>query len=258
MLLGESEQDLQKMLDCVYNWSKKFKIKFNARKSYIVHFRKPGQPRSSFKFVLGNTELNIVEQYKYLGIILNEFLDYDVTALSDAANWALGSVINKYKYINGLGYYTYTRLFQIGVCPLLDYGSEIWGYKSFNKIYAIQNKVIRIYLGVHRFAPTAVVSDDMGWTHSRVRCNVCMIIFWNIIVSLDNSRLPRKLLEWDINCKGNTLSSDIKSLLSSIGKARFFQQETWSARKQHGHVYMKLIVISGKLNLLINLNYVHM
>ncbi len=26
VLLGESEQDLQKMLDCVYNWSKKFKI----------------------------------------------------------------------------------------------------------------------------------------------------------------------------------------------------------------------------------------
>ncbi len=80
VLLGESEHDLQKMLDCVYNWSKTFKIKFNARKSNIVHFRKPSQPRSSSKFVLGNTELNIVEQYKYLGIILNEFLDYDVTA----------------------------------------------------------------------------------------------------------------------------------------------------------------------------------
>ncbi len=30
VLLSESEQDLQKILDCVYNWSKKFKIKFNA------------------------------------------------------------------------------------------------------------------------------------------------------------------------------------------------------------------------------------
>ncbi len=53
-------------------------------------------------------------------------------------------------------------------------GSEIWGYKSFNKIYAIQNKAIRIYLGVHRFAPTAAVSGDIGWTHSSVRRKVCM------------------------------------------------------------------------------------
>ncbi len=128
VLLGESEQDLQKILDCEYNWNKKFKVKFNTRKSNIVHFRKPSQPRSSFKFVLGNTELNIVGQYKYLGIILNEFLDYDVTAqvLSDAANRAFGSVINKYKSINGLGYYTYTILFQSGVYPILDYSNEIW------------------------------------------------------------------------------------------------------------------------------------
>ncbi len=50
-----------------------------------------------------------------------------------------------------------------------------------------------------------------------------MIRSWNRIVSLDNSRLPKKLLEWDINCKGNTCSSDIKSLLSSIDQARLFQ-----------------------------------
>ncbi len=158
-------------------------------------------------------------------MILNEFLNYDVTAqvLSDAANRVLGSVINKYKSINGLGYYTYTRLFQSGVCPILDYGSEIWGYKSFNKIDAIQNKAIRIYLGVHRFAPTSAVSSDMGWTHSSVRHKVSMIRFWNRIVSLDYSRLLRKLLEWDINCKGNTWSSDIKSLLSSINQARASQ-----------------------------------
>ncbi len=32
---------------------------------------------------------------------------------------------------------TYTRLFQSRSCPILDYGSEIWGYTSFNKIDAI-------------------------------------------------------------------------------------------------------------------------
>ncbi len=41
----------------------------------------------------------MVTQYKYLGIVRNEFLDYNVTAqmLADAGNRALGLVINKYK-----------------------------------------------------------------------------------------------------------------------------------------------------------------
>ncbi len=68
-----------------------------------------------------------------------------------------------------------------------------------------------------------LIRGDMGWTHSSVRRKVCMIRFCNRIVSLDNSRLPRKLLEWDINCKGNSWSSDIKSLLSSIDQALAFQ-----------------------------------
>ncbi len=32
VLLGETEKDLQKILDSIYKWSKKYKTKFNVRK----------------------------------------------------------------------------------------------------------------------------------------------------------------------------------------------------------------------------------
>ncbi len=63
------------MLDSVYKWSKKYKIKFNVRKSNIVHFRNQRVPRSAYNFLLGETVLCTIEQYKYLGLVLNEFLD---------------------------------------------------------------------------------------------------------------------------------------------------------------------------------------
>ncbi len=104
ILIGDSAEDLQRMLDTVYKWSVKFMIKFNARKSNIVHFRNPRSLKTDFNFHLGNVNLDIVSQYKYLGIILNEFLDYNVTTqtLSEAAKRALGAIINKYKAINGI------------------------------------------------------------------------------------------------------------------------------------------------------------
>ncbi len=150
---------------------------------------------------MGETVLCTIEQYKYLGLVLNEFLDFNITAqvLSDAANRARGSIINKCKAINGLGHYTYTRLFQSGVCPILDFGSEIWEFQHFDKLDSIQNKAIRIYLGVHRFTPIAAINGDMGSTHSSVRRKVCMVRFWNRIINLDPQRLPRKVLEWDIH-----------------------------------------------------------
>lgn len=220
ILLSETEEGLQKMLDCVYSWSKKNKIKFNASKSNIVHFRSKRQARTTFKFHLGNVVLNTVQQYKYLGIILNEYLDFSVTAqvLADSANRALGAIINKYKKINGLGYYTFTRLFHSGVCPILDYCTEIWGFKNFKSIEAVQNKAIRIFLGLHRFAPVAAINGDMGWTQCSVRQKVCLTRFWNRLVNLDMSRLPRQVLDYDRKCTGQTWSSNLKSALSSINQ----------------------------------------
>ncbi len=137
---------------------------------------------------MGETVLCTIEQYKYLGLVLNDFLDFNIRAqvLSDATNRALGSIINKYKAINGLDYSTYTRLFQSGGCPIMNYGSEIWVFRHFDKVDSIQNKAFRIYLWVHRlFSPIAAINGDMGWTHSSVRQNVCIVRLWNRIINLD-------------------------------------------------------------------------
>ncbi len=121
--------------------------------------------------------------------------------LADAANKALGSVINKYKSINGLGYYTYTRLFQSGVCPHLDYCSKVWGYTKFPQIDAIQNKAIRICLGVHKFVSIDAINGDMGWTTSCERRKINMVRFWNRLMSLNNTLLPKVILNWDSKCR---------------------------------------------------------
>ncbi len=104
----------------------------------------------------------------------------------------------------------------------MDYGSEIWGFRYFDKVDSIQNKAIRIYLGVHRFAPIAVINGDIGWTHSSVRRKVCMVRFCNRIINLDPQCLPRKVLEWDIHCDGNTWSTNLKSILSRMNLSRAF------------------------------------
>ncbi len=60
-------------------------------------------------------------------------------------------------------YYTYTKSFHSAVGPILDYTSEVWGYKNFTQIDAVQNKAIRIFLGAHKFVPIAAINRDMGW-----------------------------------------------------------------------------------------------
>ena len=93
-------------------------------------------PFSALTSPLGSENLEVVSQYKYLGLVLNEFLDFSITAalLAESAGRALGAIYSKYRHTNGLGYKSYTKMYHSGVTPILDYCSGVWGYSAFDKI----------------------------------------------------------------------------------------------------------------------------
>ena len=78
------------------------------------------------------------------------------------------------------------------VVPVADYSSEIWGYKNFNKPNLIQNRAMRIFLGVHRFAPVAGLEGDMVWMSPQYRRWLNILRFWNRLVCMNTHRLNRK------------------------------------------------------------------
>ena len=73
-------------------------------------------------------------------IILNEFLDFNLTAkiVATSANKALGLVMAKCKPIGGVSYDVFKKVFDSLVSPIIEYGAAIWGYKSYSYSNAIQ------------------------------------------------------------------------------------------------------------------------
>ena len=76
VLLALTEENLQTMLNSVDGWCKKFRMMVNNDKTNIIHFRQWNEPRSNFKFYSGEFVLQTVDKYKYLGCVLDEFLDF--------------------------------------------------------------------------------------------------------------------------------------------------------------------------------------
>jgi len=150
-LIADSEVNLQQMIDKLFGWCKKWCLRVNIEKINVVHFRCKSQPLSNFEFHFDQQQVCAVSQYKYLGVILNEFLDYNKIAdsLADSGKRALGAIYAKFKCQKGLGCNAFSKLFHTGVAPILDYCSGIWGCNKFEKIDSVQNKAIRLYLGVH-------------------------------------------------------------------------------------------------------------
>ena len=80
VLIAESEMDLRAMLDRLGAWSRNNLITNNGAKSNILHSRNSSVTRSNFVFKVNDNSLPYVSQYKYLGLVLLEHLDYAVTA----------------------------------------------------------------------------------------------------------------------------------------------------------------------------------
>jgi hypothetical protein len=219
VVLGNSEQELQEILNTIANWGSRWRMSFNCTKSNVVHFRKKNTPKTKFDFTLGGLQLNIVDKYKYLGVILNDTLDYSYTAeaLASAGGRALGAIINKYKKANGLGFYTYSTMYKSCVYPILEYSSEIWGYKEYQIINKVQNRAIRTFLGVNNLTSNLAIHGDFGWTPPRRRRHLAMIRYYNRLVDMENYRLPKIIFCWEKTLKTHGWAHEVKSLMSEIG-----------------------------------------
>ena len=203
VIMSESEGDLQKMLDNLSVWCNKWSLNVNLSKSNIIHFRKRNITQTMTQFMLGSETLSFVDEYKYLGLYLNEHMDFSKTAshLAYAGSRALGALRNKIYSLKDVGFRTYSKLYHSGVTPILDYCSGIWGYNNFKCIDDVQNRALRYFMGVHKFCPLPALEGDMGWRSSSVRRYTEIISLWNRILGMEDTRLPKIALRYNIELR---------------------------------------------------------
>lgn len=195
--------------------------------SNVVHFRTKDDNRSVFKFKVGNLSLEYKEIYKYLGVTFHEhgLFVANASLLANSAGRALGALTAKYKQSGGMGYGSYTKLYDACIVPVMSYGAEIWGYTNYPKLNQIHQRAMRIFLGVHKFAPIAGLEGDMGWIAPKYRQWLLMLSYWNRLNQLDSNRLTYKVFlhNYNLAVQGHTnWCSQVLSIFDAIGIADVF------------------------------------
>ena len=193
VIISEAADQLQLLLYTLENWCNLWKLNVNLSKSKIIHFCKPRLKQTEAKFLYKGLEIEKVKNYKYLGIYLNENMDFSFneSCLLDSASRALGAIIGKFKSLKNIGFKTFTKSYDQSATPIVDYASDVLGFGSFNSIDNLQNRTLRYFLGVHRYAPILGLQGDSGWVPPRVRRHLCMIRLWNKLVKMNDNRLTK-------------------------------------------------------------------
>ncbi len=203
---------------CVSQWCKRWRVSINFDKSKVIHFRNKRSPRSNEVFEMDQHVLEYVHEYKYLGVMLNEHMDFQESSshLSASASRSFGGIVNKFRDITDMGFGTFWRAVEACVYPILNYASESWGYKEISHAENIQNKILRFYLGVHRFTPIAGILGDFGEMPVQWKRWVKMLAYWNRLVLMDDSRLTKKVFMYDYSVCKNNWTSEIKCIFDLL------------------------------------------
>jgi hypothetical protein len=223
VLLAGCARDLQTLLDIVRQWCHKWQLKINENKTNVVHFRKRRKTRSNFQFAFGDTMIKTIECYRYLGLVLDEFLVFDksVDILTESAGRALGAIIGKFKNYRDVGFKTFTKLYNASVIPIVDYMSSIWGFGEYNQCDKIQYRALQYYLGVNKYTPTLGIAGEAGWTLPFYRRCLNMIKLWNKLLALEETRLPKIVLLWDLEKNNNNFSSNMSDIAEMLQLPEF-------------------------------------
>ena len=98
-----------------------------------MHFRALSKQSTEYNFKCSSSSINLIHQYKYLGVLFTEHLDLMQMAkiVAQSASRALGLLISKDKVFGGMTFECFTQCYGATVQSIIDYSAAIWGHKIY-------------------------------------------------------------------------------------------------------------------------------
>jgi hypothetical protein len=165
----EAQPILQRYLNKIEHWATTWKFKFSVPKCAIITFSRKRSNETDPVIYLNGTRITPVNQYKYLGIILDSKLNWEAHT-----NHTLHSINRKANLLKLLtsGKSTLNtglliRIYKALIRSKIDYGSIVLSSMNKSKLLKLeqtQNTILRNILGCLKSTPTALIYIESGLT----------------------------------------------------------------------------------------------
>ena len=194
IILAESEDQLQKSLNGLHDYCKKWYLKVNIKKTKIMVFSR-GVIRKKPKLVYDNCMLEVCNEFVYLGVkfFCTGSFKCAIQSLSQQANNAMFSLLAKARKLS-LSMDTIIHLFDSTVLPILLYGCEVWGHLDYKAANTLYLRFFKILLGLKKSTNSCMVLGELGRLPLSYIINKRMINFWAKLVHDDKNKISAMVL----------------------------------------------------------------
>lgn len=222
VLFSETEQGLQNMLDCLQQYTSKWKLTVNVDKTKIVVFRKGGRLKNNYCWNYNNECIDIVENFNYLGITLNFNGSFHKTqsVLASQSRKAMYCLLSKMKPLQ-LNVNTKLSLFDTYIGSIVHYGCELWGQHPASELESIHLDFCKKLLCVKKSVTSMMVYFELGRKPLQLDRNYRMLKYWIKLKNSDNCILSNIYQDMVNECETQLASycwlSYIKQLINNLG-----------------------------------------
>ena len=231
VFFSNNQVDLQHMLNLFEQYCDQWKLTVNISKTKILIFTS-GRSAQNLHFTYKGKEIEIVTEYKYLGIYLAKSGSYLSCKkhIAEQANHAMFSLLRKIRVLN-LPIEMQIDLFNKLIKPILLYGCEIWGFGNLDIIERVQLKFLKLILNLKKSTPSFMVYGETGTYPLKIDIQARIISFWTNLLEFNSNRLSSMIykvlhIQFDQGkCKSKWIEN-IKNLVTHNGYANVWLSQS--------------------------------
>jgi len=202
-LIAETPADLQLMIDSLYTYCKMWGLQVNLEKTAVVVFRNHARLSTQLSFKFDVETISIVNEYKYLGVILCYNLSFNkhlneklkTAKFSMFANWS--------KYIKNprISYENKMKIFNACANSILFYAAPIWGCKKYDQVDMLLRTFLKYLFFLPKNTPNYLLHLETDLPSQFSNTLSLHFTYINRVLNMPPNRLPSKLAKECINKK---------------------------------------------------------
>ena len=179
---SDLETIAQSQFNVICKWLKLNRLILNVSKTKVMLFaRKSKIKYMKLEIYYDNHKLEMVDNFKYLGIILDSRLDWSqhFSYIKMKISKAIGCIRRIKTFLTRK---TIINLYYAMILPHIDYCCTSWGIYSqtnIDKLQRLQNKYIRLVYGVSRYTSVSSYQSELNWQPigERIKYQCCVLVF---------------------------------------------------------------------------------
>ena len=216
VLLSESPEGLQVLLNSLYNYNTQWNLTLNSDKTKIMVFRNGGNLRENEKWFYNGSELETVNEFNYLGMLFNYNGKFNLTQkqLADQGRKAMFALNAKLKN-HTFNIETQCSVFDIYVNSILSYASEVWGFHKGLDVERVHTNFCKNTLGVKKNTSNKLVYYELGRLPLHLLRKLRILKYWIKLRRTENCIL-KECFESRVNSNDDWIIS-IKAELNKLG-----------------------------------------